>query len=227
VENINLKNIRNKIFIRFALVPVVFALIFFLPAGTFYYWHAYIYSAVLIVPMCYVLFYFLKRNPAFLERRMKMREKELTQKVVIIVADILFLIGFLIPGFDFRFDWSNEPFWLVIFSNIMVLTSYIGCFFVFKENSYASRIVEVAEGQKVISTGPYAIVRHPMYNCVIVMSFFSPLALGSYYALIPLALVFPFLIVRILNEEKLLKKELPGYKEYCEKVKYRLFPYIW
>jgi len=223
----DLKRIKRKALIYFSLVPIVFALCFFLPAWTFVYWHAYIYSAVIIIPMIFVVIYFLKKDPAFLERRLKMKEKEQTQKLVIIVAEICFLIGFLMPGFDFRFGWSHVPLWLVVFSNIMVLLAYIGVFFVFKENTYASRTVEIHENQKVISTGPYAIVRHPMYSFVIVMYFFTPIALGSYYAIIPFVLVFPFLIIRIFNEEKLLKKELPGYIEYCEKVKYRLIPYIW
>ena len=202
-------------------------LMLFLPAGTLYYWQAWIYCGVLFIPLSFVVFYFFKYDPELLERRMKMREKEEKQKTIQIVGIIIFFIGFLIPGLDYRYHWSNVPFLLVIAANAIVLAGYLLCFLVFRENSYASRIIEVEKGQKVITTGPYAIVRHPMYLGVLVMYLFTPLALGSYWALIFFLPLFPLLVSRLLNEEEVLLRELPGYKEYCQKTRYHLVPFIW
>ena len=202
-------------------------LMLFLPAGTLYYWQEWIYCGVLFIPLSFVVFYFFKYDPELLERRMKMREKEEKQKTIQIVGIIIFFIGFLIPGLDYRYHWSNVPFLLVFAANAIVLAGYIFVFFVLRENSYASRIIEVEKGQKVITTGPYAIVRHPMYLGVLLMYLFTPLALGSYWALIFFLPLFPLLVSRLLNEEEVLLRELPGYKEYCQKTRYHLIPFIW
>jgi len=139
----------------------------------------------------------------------------------------MFLLAFILPGFDYRLHWSNVPLTIVAISDVLVLLGYLFIGLVFRTNSYASRIIEVEKNQKVITTGPYAIVRHPMYLGVFVFYTFSPLALGSYWALIPALLIVPVLFIRIRDEEKELLDNLEGYKEYLVKTKYRLIPGIW
>lgn len=224
---IDLHALKRKALIRFALAPVVLGLLFFLPAGSFNYWQAWLYILSLIIPMLFVLAYFLKHDPALLERRLRMKEKQAAQKKVILLGYPIYLAGFIIPGLDFRFNWSNVPFEAVIISNLIVILGYYLVFLVMKENSYLSRTVVVEKGQKLISTGPYAVVRHPMYTGVLLMFIFTPLALGSYLGLIPFMLTIPLIVYRLLDEERLLGKELRGYREYCNKVKYRLIPYVW
>jgi protein-S-isoprenylcysteine O-methyltransferase Ste14 len=217
----------KMVLIRVILFIPAMLLIFFLPAGSFSFWQAWVYLAILFIPMLFVMNYLFKNNPKLLERRMRMREKESTQKKIVKFSTIFFLLAFILPGFDFRWGWSHVPIVLVVFSELLVLLGYFLVFLVFKENSFTSRIVEVEQDQKVISSGPYAIVRHPMYSGVIMMYFFTPLALGSWWALIPASFIIPTLVLRILNEELLLTRELPGYKEYTQKVKFRLMPGIW
>ena len=217
----------KKIFLLFLLTVAVTALVLFLPAGSFNYWQAWVFMAVLFTPAIVILAYFLKHDPEFLERRLRYREKETSQQKLIIVTDLILLIGIFIPGLDYRYGWSNVPVWLVIASDIVVFLAYMFIFFVFRENSYASRIVEVDKKQKVISTGPYAIVRHPMYATLIPMYLCVPLALGSYPALIFFAPIIVVIILRIFDEEKLLLRNLKGYREYTKKVRYRLIPGIW
>ena len=202
-------------------------LMLFLPAGSLDYWQAWIYCGVIFIPVSFVVFYFLKKDPELLERRMRVKEHEEKQKTIVKLGMIIFFIGFIIPGFDYRYHWSNVPVYLVIVANAIVLSGYIFVFLVFRENSYASRIIEVVKDQEVITTGPYAIVRHPMYLGVLVMYLFTPLALGSYWAIIFFLPLIPLLVSRLLNEEEVLLRELPGYKEYCQKTRYHLVPFIW
>lgn len=206
---------------------IILMMIFFIPAGTFAYWKAWAYCLCLFIPMLIIFTYLIINDPELLERRMKFREKEKEQKSIIKASYPLFLLAFILPGLDHRFGWSHVPVFVVILSLICFIAGYLFFFFVLRANSFASRVIEVAENQKVISTGPYAIVRHPMYLGTLVMYLFSPLALGSYWALIPIISFVPFIIARILNEEKVLLKELPGYLEYTQKVKYHLVPMIW
>ena len=217
----------RKAVVRFSLVPIFLGIMVLLPAGTFRYWEAYVYFVILIVPMFFVLLYFFKNDPKFLERRTRSREKDKRQKVIVASSTTVFLAAFVIPGLDQRFNWSIVPPYIVISADFIVLIGYLMVFFVFKANSYASRIIEVIENQKVISTGFYRYVRHPMYLGVLIMFLPTPIALGSYWALIALALLPVVLASRIISEEKTLLVELPGYKEYCQKTRYRLLPLIW
>jgi len=208
------------------LIPLLF-IMFFLPAGTFAYWEAWVYLAILLLPMSFVLLYLLKNDPGLLERRMRMREREAEQKRIAKTYFFFFFLAFLLPGFDQRFGWSNAPVAAVVAADILVLLGHGTFFLVLRENSYASRIVEVEQEQKVISSGPYALVRHPMYLGLSVLYYFSPLALGSWWAMIPALTIFPILVGRIRNEESLLARDLKGYQEYMQKTRYRLIPGIW
>ena len=215
------------ILIRTPLFFVMMIAMFFLPAGSFSYWHAWVYLAIIFVSMLAFLIYFLKNDPELLERRMRSKEKETEQRLIIAIMTVCFLFTFLVPGFDQRFGWSRVPVIMVIIADIVVLLGYGFVFLVLRENSYASRVIEVEKDQEVISSGPYAIVRHPMYLGVALMFLFTPLALGSFWALIPAVLMIFVLVPRIFNEEKVLQRDLDGYREYMQEVKYRLIPGIW
>jgi protein-S-isoprenylcysteine O-methyltransferase Ste14 len=217
----------RKMITRFSLVPLFIGICTLLPAGTFSYWQVYLYFSVLVIPMIFVLMYFFKRDPKFLERRTKGAEKVKEQKLIQLINLPVFMAAFIIPGLDRRFGWSDIPPEVIIATDAVILGGYLIIFMVFRENSYASRIVEIDKGHKVITTGLYSVVRHPMYLGVLIMYLPTPLALGSYWGLIPMALLPVALVFRILNEEKVLKENLEGYNEYCLKTKYRLIPYIW
>ncbi|MFA6489584.1 MAG: isoprenylcysteine carboxylmethyltransferase family protein [Candidatus Micrarchaeia archaeon] len=211
----------------FAIGMLVLAAFLFIPAGTLDYWQAWLYLAVIFSMMLFVLFYFLKHDPDFLERRFKMREKEAKQKLFQKASGIVFFVAFLVPGLDRRFGWSNVPFEAVIAAEILGMLGYGLVFLVFRENSYAGRTIRVEKGQKVISTGPYSIIRHPMYLGASALYLATPIALGSYWAFLPFALIAPMLAYRIKNEEEVLCRDLKGYKAYMKKVKFRLVPGIW
>lgn len=226
-RQISQKELLKIVVSRVMIVTIAFFIAFFLTAGTFDYWQAWVYMAILLIPMIFVMRYFFKHNPEFLERRMRMGEKESAQKKIIRISFIYYLLAYILPGFDKRWGWSNVPFGIVIAADLLVMLSYAFIVRVFKENIFASRIIEVDSEQKVISSGPYSIVRHPMYVGVALMYSVSPLALGSWWALIPGLMIIPTLVARILNEEEVLSRDLPGYIEYKQKVKYRLLPGIW
>jgi len=214
-------------YLRFLSGIPALGLFFFLPAGTINYWEAWVYLALLFTPMFFMMRYLVKNDPALLERRMRTKEKDAEQNLIIKISYIYYIVVFLLPGFDKRFGWSDTPLWSIVIAQILVFLGYIMVVWVFRTNSYASRTVEVDEDQKVIDSGPYAIVRHPMYTGVTVLYIMSPLALGSLWVVIPATMIIPLLVARILSEEKILAKELPGYTEYQQKVKYRLLPGIW
>ena len=212
---------------RLLMALPLFMLFFFLPAGTWNYWQAWVYLAILFIPMFFAMFYLLKNNPELLERRMRMKEKRSGQKQVVGISLIFLLLAFLLPGYDKRFGWSIVPIEVVVAAQICVLAGYLIVFRVMQINSFASRVIEVAPEQRVIDTDLYAIVRHPMYMGAMVLYVMSPLALGSYWSVIPALGMIPILVARIKDEELMLEKELPGYLEYKKKTKYRLIPYVW
>jgi protein-S-isoprenylcysteine O-methyltransferase Ste14 len=207
-------------------IPFI-ALIILLPAGTWKYWQGWMYLATLLLPMLGSTIYLFKNDPALLERRLRMREKEGAQQKIIGVLAIYFLLAFTLPGLDVRFGWSLVPPLVSILADGLVLTGYLITFWVLTVNSFLSRVVEVDAQQTVVTTGPYAIVRHPMYFGVALLYIASPLALGSYWAVLPALMIIPLLAARIHNEEEVLLRELAGYAEYRQKVKYRLLPGVW
>jgi len=221
------KRIARLTYIRFLSGIPVLGLVFFLPAGTLNYWEAWVYIVILFTPMFFVMLYLIKNDPALLERRMRTKEQASEQSLIIKISYVYFLVTYLLPGFDKRFGWSDSPLWFVLVAQLLVLLGYILVILVFKENSYASRTVGVDEDQRVIDTGPYAVVRHPMYVGVTALYVLSPLALGSIWGLIASVLFIPLIVARIVSEEKILARELTGYREYQQKVKYRLIPMVW
>lgn len=216
---------KSKAFLMTMIIIVGLGLVLFLPAGSLGYWQAWIFWWGFSLLTLFITIYFLKKNPELLARRMKYKEKETTRKPPAFLN--FWFLCYLIPGFNFRFHWSTVPVWLVIAANAIVFLGYLVIILVFKENSYASTIIQVEKEQEVITTGPYSIVRHPMYLGLILMILFSPLALGSYWAIILALLSIPMNVFRIIGEEEVLLGELPGYKDYCLKTRYRLVPLIW
>lgn len=215
-----------------ALSKFIFGLLFvglllFLPAWTFNYPNAWLFIALLFIPMLILGIVLFIKSPDLLKKRLNAKEKQATQKSVVGISALLFLVGFIIAGLDFRFNWSSVPKWLVIIASIVLFISYLLYGEVMRENAYLSRTIEVQENQKVIDKGLYKIVRHPMYSVTIFLFLSIPLILGSWYSLICFMPYIPVIIVRIINEEKLLEKELEGYTEYKNRTKYRLIPFIW
>ena len=199
----------------------------FLPAGTIGYTYGWLFIGLLFVPMLIAGFVMMAKSPEFLKKRLDAKEKQGKQKGVVALSGLMFIAGFVVAGLDFRFGWSNMPSWVVITASVLFLVAYALYAEVMRENAYLSRTIKVEQGQTVVDTGLYGIVRHPMYAVTILLFIMIPLILGSWYALIPFAFYPIIIIVRLKDEEALLTKELPGYEDYKQKVKYRLIPYIW
>ena len=212
---------------KFTAGLIMVALLLFLPAGTIYYPGGLLFLCLLFIPMLLLGIIMLARARDLLRKRLDVKEKQGTQKGVVAVMGLIFLSGFILAGLDFRFGWSKVPLPVVIVASVLFLVGYALYAEVMRENAYLSRTIKVEEGQTVISTGLYAVVRHPMYTASTVMFLALPLILGSWYALIPFALYPVIMVVRIRGEEKLLTAELSGYEEYKRKVRYRLIPFIW
>lgn len=212
---------------KFLLGLVLVGVLLFLPAGSFSYTGGWIFISLLFIPMLVLGAVLLIKAPELLEKRLSAKEKESTQKGVVAASGLLFFVGFVIAGLDHRFGWSHVPMWLVIVSSVILLASYALYAEVMRENAYLSRTIEVQEGQKVVDTGLYGIVRHPMYAVTVWLFLSIPLVLGSFWSLLCF-LPYPIIMaVRILNEEKVLTEGLDGYADYKKKVKYRLIPFIW
>lgn len=199
----------------------------FLPAWTFEYVGAWLFIGVLFVPMLLTGVVLFQKAPDLLKKRLDFKEKEKTQGGVIALSGLMFPVAFILSAFDFRYGWSSVPMWLSIFAAALFLVGYTLYVEVLRENAYLARTVEVQEGQKVIDTGLYGIVRHPMYFATLLMFLPLPLILQSLWGLIPMALYPVLIIIRIINEEKVLADGLCGYSEYKKRVKYRLLPFIW
>ena len=226
-----IKTMKHKLLIQLCtkllMGMIIISLLLFLPAGSIYYWNAWIFMGVLFIPMFAAGTILLWKSPDLLAKRLNTKEKEAEQKQVIVFSLFMFVGGFIIAAFDFRYGWSKLPDWIILTAVVIFLISYGLYAEVMRENAYLSRTVEVQESQKVIDTGLYGIVRHPMYFATVILFLSIPLILGSVYAFI-IFLIYPLLIIkRIKNEEAVLREGLDGYIDYTQKVRYRLIPYIW
>ncbi len=212
---------------KFALIVFGLAALIFVPAGTLAFWQGWVFLAAVIVPLTAIVIYLARHDPGLLARRLQTHEKEAPQKLVQKVGGVFMLALMVVPGLDRRWGWSHVPPAVVLAAAAVFVWAYLFVFRVFRFNSYASRTVEVVPGQTVISTGPYALVRHPMYLGVLTLYLAMPLALGSFWALLaylPLPFIFAF---RIRNEEEVLTRDLPGYAEYRQKVEAKVLPGLW
>ena len=222
----NIKLLSQAI-IKYLSGLLLVSLLLFIPAGTIKYWNAWLFIVLLFIPMFIVGIIMLIKSPKLLEKRLNVKETESEQKQVIIYSGIMFIIGFVIAGLNYRYKWLELSNIIVIVSSIIFLITYLLYAEVLRENTYLSRTIEVEKNQKVIDTGLYGIVRHPMYAITIVLFLTIPLILGSLISFF-IFLLYPILISkRIKNEEIVLEKELKEYKEYKQKVKYKVIPYIW
>ena len=212
---------------KFILGFVLLSVLIFVPAGTWLFPGGLLFLGLLFLPMVFVGAFLMVKNPALLEKRMEAKEKEADQKLVVLLSGLMFLFGFVLAGLDFRFGWFPLPGWVKMIAAAVFLFSYLIYAEVLRENTYLSRTVKVEKNQKVIDTGLYGLVRHPMYLSTVFLFLSIPLILGSATAF-PVFLLYPFLLVkRIKKEEAILEKELEGYTAYKEKVKYRLIPFVW
>ncbi len=216
-----------KALTRFLAGLVLFGLLLFLPAGTFRYPQGWLLVGVLFVPIFIMGIVLMVKNPELLAKRLNAREKESEQRAVVLFSGIMFLAAFIMAGLSFRFGWLMLPFPVSIVAAVVFVSSYVLYAEVLRENTYLSRTIEVQENQKVIDTGLYGIVRHPMYMATVILFLAMPLVLGSVISFVIMLCYIPIIVKRIRNEEQVLAKDLPGYEDYMKKVKHRLIPFIW
>ena len=213
--------------IKFILGVLIIGLLLFIPANTINYWNGWLFMGLLFIPMFIAGIFMLIKSPDLLRKRLNAKEKENEQKQVILFSGLMFLSGFIIAGLNYRYNWITIPNSVVIISSIMFVLAYILYAEVLRENTYLSRTIEVQENQKVVDTGLYGVVRHPMYAATILLFLSMPLILGSIISFV-IFLIYPFLIAkRMKNEEEVLERELNGYSDYKKKVKYKVIPFIW
>jgi protein-S-isoprenylcysteine O-methyltransferase Ste14 len=225
-----MKDLHRKALVGILRTFAVLVVVIFAPVWTFRYWQGWACLAAFFVPACLITVWVAKNDPALLERRLKAgpkAEKEWGQKVVQMIASIVFLADFAVPAIDHRFVWSSVPGYACVIGDLMMVLGFVVVFEVFKANSFTSGIIEVADDQKVISTGPYGLVRHPMYVGGLVMLYGIPLALGSWWGMLINVPMTAAIVWRLLDEERFLSEKLAGYGEYREKVRYRLVPLVW
>lgn len=212
---------------KFICGVLLVSLMIFLPAGTLCYTKGWLFMMLLFVPMLLAGFVMFLKAPALLAKRLDAKEKQVAQKGVLALSGLMFIGGFVVAGLDYRFSWSEMPEAVTVAASVLFLAAYALFAEVLRENAYLSRTVKVEEGQKVVDTGLYGIVRHPMYMATILLFLMMPVVLGSWYSLIVFSIYPAIIIVRLKDEEALLTRELPGYAEYKQKVKYRIIPFIW
>ena len=221
----------NNLFIqsigKFLLGVVLLGLLIFLPAGSLSYWQGWLFMGILFVPMFVAGLIMMAKNPELLRKRLNAKEEEKEQKLVVALSGQIFIAVFLVAGFNWRFQWIMLPDWAVWVSAVVFLVCYLLYAEVLRENTYLSRTVEVQENQKVVDTGLYGIVRHPMYSATTLLFLSMPLVLASPISFVIMLLYIPLIAIRIRNEEKVLEEGLEGYKEYKQKVKYKVIPFIW
>ena len=225
-----MKKLNLRAWLALAGLAVVMGLLLFVPAATLRYWQAWMYLSIFTSATVLTTLYLLRKDPALLERRMRggpRAERQPAQKFIMLCTSIGFIALLVVPAFDHRLGWSTVSLGGVVAGDVLVAIGFYLIFLVYRENTFASATIEVAENQKVISTGPYAIVRHPMYASAFIYLLGTPLALGSYWGLVPVAVMMPFLIWRLFDEERFLARNLPGYTEYQKRVRHRLVPFVW
>jgi protein-S-isoprenylcysteine O-methyltransferase Ste14 len=223
-------NLYTKALFSLVALFVVMGFLIFVPAGTVHYWQAWLFLALFIGASFVTTLYLKSKDPALLKRRMSggpTAEKQTAQKVIMLFASVGFVALLVVPSLDHRFGWSTVPLAVVMLGDTLVAVGFWFILLVYRENTFSSATIEVAENQKVISTGPYALVRHPMYASALLYLVGMPLALGSYWGLLAFALMLPVLIWRLIDEENFRASNLPGYREYQHKVQRRLVPYLW
>ncbi len=219
--------LNTKAWLGFIFLALAMSLLLFGTAGTVHYWQAWVYLAVYFTASFAITLYLMKKDPALLKRRLSggpTAEKEMTQKIIMLIASAGFIALLVVPALDHRFAWSRVPLFGIIAGDLLTALCFYVMFIVFRENPFGSATIEIAEDQKVISTGPYAYVRHPMYAGGSLLFIGTPFALGSYWGLLAFVAVLPALIWRLLDEETFLARNLPGYVEYCAKVRWRMIP---
>lgn len=212
---------------KFFFGLILMGLILFLPAGSFKFWQGWLLIGILFVPMFAAGLILMKKNPELLRKRLNAKEEEKEQKIVILLSGIMFLAAFVVAGLNFRFGWIVMPMWVSYASAAVFLVAYALYAEVLRENEYLSRTIEVQKDQKVVDTGLYGVVRHPMYMSTLLLFLAMPVVLGSVISFAIMLAYIPIIVMRIRNEEKVLAKGLPGYEEYMKKVKYRIIPFIW
>jgi protein-S-isoprenylcysteine O-methyltransferase Ste14 len=225
-----MNNLAAKAFLGLFQLILIIAVLLFAPAWTLRYWQGWVFLTVFFISVFAITLYFLRHDPKLLESRTQagpIAEQQRSQKIIQSLASLFFILPFLLSSLDHRFGWSTVPTVLVIVGDVLVALGLYIVFLVFRENTFTSATIEVQEEQRVISTGPYAIVRHPMYAGAFIMLLGIPLALASWWAFIPVFLLFAAIVWRLLEEEKFLDTSLPGYTQYRRNVRYRLIPFIW